>query len=126
MMGQTAVLHWEGGVGLDSDVARLRQGDPQALEALLTRYQHRLYRYLLRLSREPALAEDLFQQTWRRVAEKIRRYDPNRSFEAWLFSVARNRAIDHVRRYRPGSLHGPRADEEGGATRKARLPATRP
>src|SRR2546422_332732 len=57
MMGHAAVLSWEGGVGLDSDVARLRRGDPQALEALLSRYQHRLYRYLLRLVREPALAD---------------------------------------------------------------------
>src|SRR6266852_5033969 len=70
MMGHAAVLSWEGGVGLDSDVARLRRGDPQALEALLSRYQHRLYRYLLRLVRDPALAEDLFQQTWLRVARR--------------------------------------------------------
>src|SRR2546422_5150425 len=86
MMGHAAVLSWEGGVGLDSDVARLRRGDPQALEALLSRYQHRLYRYLLRLVREPALAEDLFQQTWLRVAERIQRFDPSRNFDAWLFS----------------------------------------
>lgn len=89
---------------VESDVSRLRRGDPEALAALLERYQNRLYRYLLRLVREPATAEDLFQQTWLRVAENIRRYDPARSFEAWFFSVARNLAIDHLRRYRPESL----------------------
>jgi RNA polymerase sigma-70 factor, ECF subfamily len=62
---------------------------------------------LLRLVREPAEAEDLFQQTWVRVAEKIRQYDSKRNFEAWLFTVARNIAIDHLRRIRPESLDEP-------------------
>lgn len=94
-------------MGLESDVARLQRGDPDALGLVLERYQHRLFRYLFRLVRESATAEDLFQQTWMRVAEHIRRYDPRRPFEAWLFSVARNLAIDHLRRYRPESLDEP-------------------
>ena len=103
---------WEVPVGLESEAARLRRGDPAAFEALLERYQNRLYRYLLRMVREPAMAEDLFQQTWLRVAEKIRSYNPQRSFEAWLFSVARNLAIDHFRRYKPESLDEPLATGE--------------
>jgi len=51
--------YWEGQVALESDVAQLRGGDLDALSALLTRYQNRLYRYLLRLVREPAEAEEL-------------------------------------------------------------------
>ena len=66
-----ATSYWEGRVALDSDVAQLRRGDLDALSTLLTRYQNRLYRYLLRMVRQPAEAEDLFQQTWLRVAEKI-------------------------------------------------------
>jgi RNA polymerase sigma-70 factor, ECF subfamily len=91
-------------VGLDADVARLRRGDLEALATLVQRYQHRLYRYLLRLVRQPAEAEDLFQQTWLRVASQIRRFDPRRNFDAWLFTLARNLAIDHLRRLRPESL----------------------
>ncbi len=67
-MGE-AIAAWEGPVGLESDVACLRRGDPEALAAVLARYQNRLYRYLLRFVREPATAEDLFQQTWLRVVE---------------------------------------------------------
>ena len=112
---------WEGALGLDSEVAQLRRGDLDALAALLARYQNRLYRYLLRLVREPATAEDLFQQTWLRVAERIRHYDARRSFEAWLFTVARNIAIDHLRRLRPESL-----DEENafGETRASEMRST--
>ncbi|HVB08706.1 MAG TPA: sigma-70 family RNA polymerase sigma factor, partial [Candidatus Acidoferrales bacterium] len=103
MMGQ-AVSSMEVLVGLDADVARLRRGDLESLAELVTRYQHRLYRYLLRIVRRPAEAEDLFQQTWLRVATQIRRFDPHRNFEAWLFTLARNLAIDHLRRVRPESL----------------------
>lgn len=61
----------------------------------------------MRWVQEPASAEDLFQQTWLRVIENIRRFDPNRNFDAWLFAIARNLAIDHLRRYRPDSLEEP-------------------
>lgn len=90
--------------GAEDVIARLRRGDPDALTALISRYQHRLYRYLVRLVREPAAADDLFQQTWLRVMEKIGRYDASRNFEAWLFSVAHNLAIDFWRGKRGESL----------------------
>src|SRR5579872_3117138 len=106
MVGATA-LTLEGLVAVDADVVRLRRGDLNALAELVTRYQNRLYRYLLRLVREPAEAEDLFQQCWLRVAEKIHSYDPSRSFDSWLFTVARNLALDHLRRVHPQSLDEP-------------------
>jgi len=94
-------------VGIEAAVSQLRGGDLDALSTLIARYQNRLYRYLLRLVRQPAEAEDLFQQTWLRVAEKIRSYDPSRNFDAWLFTLARNLAFDHLRRIRPQSLDQP-------------------
>ena len=100
---------------MDSEAVRLRRGDPDALVALLERYQHRLYRFLLRMVREPATAEDLFQQTWIRVAENVRRFDPNRGIEPWLFSIARNLAIDYLRRMRPESLDAPLPSGESRA-----------
>jgi RNA polymerase sigma-70 factor (ECF subfamily) len=69
---------------------------------------------------EPATAEDLFQQTWLRVAENVKRFDPTRGFEPWLFSIARNLTMDYFRRVRPESL-----DEElpSGISRADTLPA---
>jgi RNA polymerase sigma-70 factor (ECF subfamily) len=122
-----ATMSWESGFTVDSDVAQLRRGDLDALSALVTRYQNRLYRYLLRVVRQPAEAEDLFQTTWIRVAERIGQYDPNRSFEAWLFTLARNLAIDHLRRIRPESLDEPFGDSEsGGETGASRLRSSEP
>lgn len=107
MMTRFQVAHWGAPVIVDSELTRLRGGDVEAVAAVMERYQHRLYRYLLRLLREPATAEDLFQQTWVKVMERIRSFDPSHSFEGWLFAMARNLAIDHLRRYRPESLDDP-------------------
>ena len=86
------------------DAARLRRGDTAGLAGLMSRHQDRLFRYLLRLAGDEAVAEDFFQQTWLQVAERIGRYDRSRPFAPWLFAVARNLALDDLRRQRPESL----------------------
>lgn len=108
---------------VDDVVARMRRGDPDALTAVISRYQHRLYRYLVRLARDPAAADDLFQQTWLRVMERIGRYDARRSFEAWLFSVAHNLTVDSWRAKHGESLDGP---EDSGTVSEERLKAAGP
>ena len=94
-------------MNFESEATRLHGGDMEVVAQLVERYQHRLYRYLLRLVSRPSMAEDLFQQTWLRVMERIQYYDPHRSFEGWLFAVAHNLAIDHLRRRQPESLDEP-------------------
>jgi DNA-directed RNA polymerase specialized sigma24 family protein len=74
--------------------------EEDSVVTLVTRYQHRLYRYLLRLVRDPAAAEDLFQQTWLRVLQALRRYDARRRFEAW-------RAWTSLRLSRPPLIRTP-------------------
>jgi RNA polymerase sigma-70 factor (ECF subfamily) len=109
MMSRVADAVWGVAVSLERELTRLRSGDVEAVVALMERYQHRLYRYLLRIVREPATAEDLFQQTWLRVMERIKSYNPQHNFEGWLFALAHNLAIDFLRRYRPESLDEPLA-----------------
>jgi len=118
-----AAMNPEALSGVDDVLARLRRGDPDALAAIVSRYQHRLFRYLVRLVREPAVADDLFQQTWLRVMEKIGRYDAGRSFESWLFAVAHHLAVDFWRARRGDSL-----DDTGDTGRPAEmcLPAAGP
>ena len=86
------------------EIARLRRRDSAALACVVGRYQHRLYRYLRRLVREPAAADDLFQQTWLNVARQIGRYDSRRGFDTWLFAIAHNAAMDLLRRKTGESL----------------------
>jgi RNA polymerase sigma-70 factor, ECF subfamily len=125
MTGAMALIG-EGRLGIDAAVAQLRRGDPDALSTLMARYQNRIYRYLLRLVRQPADAEDLFQQTWIRVAEKIQGFDTSRNFDAWLFTLARNLAFDHLRRVRPESLDEPVSATSPDETRVSRLAASGP
>jgi RNA polymerase sigma-70 factor (ECF subfamily) len=98
------------------DVARLRRGDTAGLAGLMSRHQDRLFRYLLRLLGEEAVAEDVFQQTWLRAAGSIGRFDPARPFGPWLFAVARNLALDELRRCRPESLDEAGAEEPAAAS----------
>ena len=120
MSGSLAAV-WEGRLGVDAAVVQLRRGDPDALATLMARYQNRIYRYLLRLVRQPADADDLFQQTWVRVAEKIRTFDTSRDFDAWLFTLARNLAFDHLRRIRPQSLDEPSSEDSPEDTMLSRM-----
>ena len=112
-MIQAALRSWENGIvtsEVAGDVLAVQRGDRDAFGSVMFRYQNRLYRYLLRWVRDPAAAEDLFQQTWMRVIQNIHRFNPKRNFDAWLFAVARNLVIDYLRRRQPGSLEEPVAD----------------
>jgi RNA polymerase sigma-70 factor (ECF subfamily) len=94
----------------------LRKGDLTGLDGLMGRHRDRLLRYLRRLLGDETMAEDVFQQTWMRATERIRRYDASRPFGPWLLTVGRNLALDYLRRYRPESLDGgadPAAPTEG-------------
>lgn len=82
----------------------LRCRDPDLLDRLIEQYQQRLYRYLLFLTGEPALAEDLFQETWIRVLERGHQYNAKSKFESWLFAIARHLVIDVSRRKKLSSL----------------------
>jgi RNA polymerase sigma-70 factor (ECF subfamily) len=93
------------------DAVRLRRGDLAGLTGLMERHQDRLFRYLVRLLGDQTVAEDVFQQTWLRLTERIARYEASRPFAPWLFAVARNLAYDHLRRYQPEGL----GDEEESA-----------
>jgi len=96
-----------------SVIARgLRRRDPDLLDRLIEQYQHRLLRYLLYLSGNRELAEDLFQETWIRVLECGHRYDGEHAFSTWLYAVARNLTIDYLRKRNPVSLDGLMENEE--------------
>jgi RNA polymerase sigma-70 factor (ECF subfamily) len=78
-------------------IVALRRGELEAFDRLYPRYESRLYGYVLRLVRDRNVADDLFQDILLGVL-KDRSYDPKRGrFSAWLFRVARNRCLMHLR-----------------------------
>jgi RNA polymerase sigma-70 factor (ECF subfamily) len=77
---------------------RLQRRDPQALAELYDRYGQMVFRLILRMVRDNGVAEDLVQETFLRVWNRIGGFDSDRgAVGPWLLAVARNRAIDYLR-----------------------------
>ena len=76
----------------------LRERDMELLADLVERCQHRLVRYLLYLTGRREYAEDLAQETWIRVLQRGSQYNGRQRFDPWLFAIARNLAIDYLRK----------------------------
>src|SRR5208283_5768722 len=83
----------------DGDLlVRLQRRDPQALAELYDRYGQVVFRMILRMVRDNGVAEDLVQETFLRVWNRIGGFDSDRgAVGPWLLAVARNRAIDYLR-----------------------------
>jgi RNA polymerase sigma-70 factor (ECF subfamily) len=82
----------------------LRQRDMALLHALVEQYQFRLVRYLIYLLGHRDPVDDLVQETWLRVLEHGSSYNGRSRFEPWLFTIARNLTLDHLRKRRIFSL----------------------
>jgi RNA polymerase sigma-70 factor (ECF subfamily) len=100
---------------MESDTERialgLRQKNVAVLEKLVEQYQYRLVRYLISLVGRRDGVDDLAQETWLRVLERGESYDGRSRFEPWLFRVARNIALDAMRKRPTFSLD---SNEEDG------------
>jgi RNA polymerase sigma-70 factor (ECF subfamily) len=89
----------------DSDedlMARYRDGDAQAFDALYRRHKGPLYRYMLRQCHTAAVAEELFQDVWMKLIHARLRYEARAKFTTYLYHLAHNRLIDHYRRQSTG------------------------
>jgi len=104
------------------EIARgLRRRDPELLDRLIERYQHRLLRYLVFLTGNRELAEDIFQETWIRVMERGTQYNGKAKFDTWLFAIARHLVIDWSRRKTAVSLEA--LQEQYGSEHAFDVPA---
>lgn len=74
------------------------QGQSRDFDALVHRYEHELYRYLVRYLRDQALAEDVFQNTFLQVHLKRGLYEDGRPVRPWLYSIATHQAVDALRK----------------------------
>ena len=89
--------------------AGLRRQDAGLLDELIVRYQHRLLRYLLYLTGNRELSEDLFQEVWMRVLVRGAQFNGQARFDTWLFTIARNLVPE-----RPGRRYERKTKRPGG------------
>lgn len=73
-------------------------GDAPAFRALIERYHDPLLRFLIRLTGQRQLAEDVFQETFLQVHQSLGGFDQERRFKPWLFTIAANKGRDALRR----------------------------
>lgn len=79
-------------------VSRSQRGEGKAFSELVARYQDRIYRYLVRLTRSEDDALELTQETFLRAYQGLAGWRPKAQFSTWLFLIARNLAFDLLRR----------------------------
>ena len=79
-------------------VALAREGREAAYRELIRRYERPVFSLILRMVRDRQLAEDLAQETFIKALNAIGSYRPEFKFSSWIFKIANNAAIDHLRR----------------------------
>ena len=76
------------------------EGDQRAFATLLDRYRASVYNHLLKMVRNPDDAEDLTLEAFGKAFNKLSTYAPHFAFSTWLFKIAVNNCIDHIRKKR--------------------------
>ena len=77
---------------------RLIRHEAEALNEVVRLYQTELYRFILRIVQEPADTQDILQDTFVRVWEKIRSFKGQSSLKTWIFKIAINLSYRHLQR----------------------------
>ena len=86
----------------DADlIARVRRGDIEAFNHLVSRWEKRVFNYLLRLTGNPDDSLDLSQDVFLKAYQNIRKLDDTARFGPWLFRIAHNEAYSLFRKRRP-------------------------
>jgi RNA polymerase sigma-70 factor (ECF subfamily) len=98
--------------------AQAAAGNERAFAELLRRYERPIFSLVYRMVRDRALAEDLAQEAFIRAFNAVSSFDPRYKFSSWIFKIANNHAIDHLRKRKldtvsiDGSPHARTAQEE--------------
>jgi RNA polymerase sigma-70 factor (ECF subfamily) len=88
-------------------VANALAGGPGAQEAfreIVKRFERPVYSLIGRMVHDPVLAEDLAQEVFVKAFRRLDTYDPERKFSSWLFKIAHNTTIDHLRKGVPDTV----------------------
>lgn len=94
---------------------RFAKGDLGAFEALFREFQGRVYACIVRIIRDPGMAEDLTLEAFWRMYQARGRFDPQADFGAWAYRIAMNLALSHMR-------HKSREEEWRGQEPQSRVP----
>lgn len=97
-------------------IRRCARGEEAAYEELVSRLERPLINFIVRYVGQAHVAEDIFQETFVRVVRTLGNFRPEASLSTWIFTIARNLCLDHLkarRRHREVSLDHGAEDAEG-------------
>ena len=97
-------------------IRRCAQGDSAAYRTLVEQLEKPLVNFIYRFVGERHTAEDIFQETFVRVVRTVANFRPEASLTTWIYTIARNLSLDHLkarRRHREVPIDAPSADREG-------------
>ncbi len=95
-------------------VASAVRGSQDAFRELVRRFERPVYSLVLRMIQDPATAEDLAQEVFVKAFRALGSYDPRWKFSSWLFKIAHNTTIDHLRRGAPETVPLEAGEDEEG------------
>ena len=98
-------------------VRRILAGQGEHFETLVSRYQTRLFRFISRFTNDAEDARDVTQDVFLKIYGALDTFDPRYRFSTWLFRVAGNAAIDHLRRRRGRTISLDLPPDEEGESR---------
>ncbi len=79
-------------------VRRCLKGDERAARELVSRFERPVFSQVYRMVHDRELSEDLAQEAFVRAFDRLETYDPSYKFSSWLFKIAHNLTIDHLRK----------------------------
>src|SRR6266446_8937717 len=86
-------------------VQQIRQGDAQAWDGLIARYEGRLLAFVDRRLHDRAASEDVVQETFVGFVNSLPNFDERRELQTYLFTIASHKLTDHLRRKGRHPLH---------------------
>lgn len=96
-------------------VAGALRGSQDAYRELVKRFERPVYSLVLRMVQDPAAAEDLAQEVFVKAFRRLESYDPQWKLSSWLFKIAHNSTIDHLRRGAPETVPLEAPDDDKGS-----------
>lgn len=79
-------------------IAAFLKGDSESFAALVDRYMPMVYKFTYRYAGDPDMTNDIVQDVFIKVWKNIKKFDPERNFKTWLLTIAKNTALDSVKK----------------------------
>ncbi len=94
-------------------IGRIKEGNGDSWEQLITRYENRLYYYAAKRVNNQETCEDLVQETFLAFLSNIKTFNPDKKIQNYLFGIIKNKVVDFIRRKKAVTINSAPADSSG-------------